>query len=495
MKINILLFFACITYSTLVVGQGMSKEQVDKQAKFIQALSENAIGRHDKGIKTLEELYKEDRTNSEIAFELAKAYAETNEPILVDKYAQIAIKYTPENLWYSLFYGEYLMKNNQPKAAIVYFRKLIDIEPNNESHYDRLARAHNFIKEYKEGLQVYEAMEQKFGPIPDIIMEKFKAYDFLKDYDNAIGQIKRLTEKYPNNEDYHLILAETYLNAGKIDLSMQSFKRVLDIDPSNTQANLALLGTGSDAENENLYLRSLLPIIENPSINIDAKVKELLPYIQNLAKGKDFELKDALIEAGDRMVQTHPTEAKAYAAYADILYNSGNIKAAIKQYEKTLTLDNKVFLVWEQLLYSLDETDEHDKLLNKSEECLDYFPNQASAFYFHAKALTYKKKYEEANDTYDEAMRIAGSNIIMKSTILAGKAYNYITKGDLTKAKETIDQSLKISEEKNPVSYHILGNYYEAKNDIKKAIVNWEKSIQMGNNSPKLIAKVEANKS
>lgn len=495
MNINSITLFILLVSSTIVSGQGMTKEQVSQQSQFIEAKSQNAIGRYDKGTKILEELYKEDRTNSDIAFELAKAYAETDEPTLVDKYAQIAIKNTPSNPWYSLFYGEYLMKNNQPESAINYFNNLKDIEPNKDEHYDRLARAYNYIKDYKKAISVYDQMEQKFGAIPEIIMQKFKAYDLLQDYDNAIAQVSRLVQKYPTNEDYLLVQAESYLTAGKKQLAMEAFKQVLEIDPSNTQANLALLGTGDKTENENLYLRSLLPIIDNPSINIDAKVKELLPYIQNLAAGKDLELKDALIEAGDRMIQTHPTDAKAFAAYADILYNSGNIKAAVKQYEKTITLDDNVFAVWEQLLYSLDELEEHDKLLIKSEECIDYFPNQAVGFYFHGKALTYINKYDDANETLDEALKIAGSNMILKSTILAGKGYNYITKGDLVRAKESIDKSLQIADNRNPVSYQALGNYYEAKKDIKKAISNWEKSIEMGNNSPKLIAKVEANKS
>jgi tetratricopeptide (TPR) repeat protein len=489
--LTILIFAFC---GSALTGQ-ITQEEVNKEAKFIEAKRENIIGRYDKGIDILTDLYKDDRSNSEIAFELAKAYKVTNEHELVEKYGQSAIKNDPSNIWYQLFFGDYMMERNQPETAIKSFKKIVEYAPNDPQNYDRLAKAYIVVKDYKQASSTYDALEKKIGSTVDVIMNKFRTYDLAGDYTNAKAQINRLTTKYPKVEDYWLITAQVELNAGNISEAKAAYKKVLEINPNNSEANVAMLGEGTPTENENTYLRALIPIIENPSISIDAKIKELLPYVENLAKGQDLELKDALIQAGDRLVQTHNNEPKATALNGDILYNTGNIKAAIKQYEKTIELDDSVFPVWEQLMYALEEEEDYDKLVKVSEEAMDYYPNQAMALYFHGIGLSKKGSHSDAKEILSEAIIIAGKRKVVESTIYNALASNAIDAKNYVEAKEFIDKSLSISDNKNPLTFEVLGDLHYAQKNLKEAIDNWEKSSNMGNTSTKLSNKIEANKS
>jgi tetratricopeptide (TPR) repeat protein len=488
-------FIVLFSFSFLMHGQEITTETVSKESKFIEAKREILIGRYDKGIEILQKLYEEERTNGEVAFELAKAHKAMDQPTMVEKFATTAIKNDPDNLWYQLWYGDYMMEVNRPETAIGAFQKMVEIDPRDPQNYDRLAKAYILVKNYSKAAETYDKMEEVVGSTVDIIMNKFRTYDLMGDYERSVSEIKRLTHKYPVVEDYWLILAQVELKAGNQEKAEAAYKKVLEINPNNSEANLAMLGQGTELENENAYLRSLLPIINNPSIGIDAKVKELLPYVENLAQGKNIELQDALLEAGDRLVQTHNNEAKATALFGDILYNTGNLPAAIKQYEKTLILNDNVYPVWEQLMYALEETEDFDRLRAVSTDALDFYPNQAMVYYFNGVALAKTETYDVARDIMEEGLMVSGNNKVIRSTMLNGLAYSALISNNLEDSRRWLDQSLEVSEGNNPLSIELLGDLYQAEGNTEAALEQWEKSKKMGNNSNKLNAKIEANKS
>ncbi len=493
MKLFSILLFSLV-YTPIVLCQQTTTEDVKFETRYIDALRERSIGREDKAAKILEELYKSDRTNGEIAFELAKTYSKLNEVELVDKYAQKAIQSSPNNIWYCEFYGDFLMMNNRPEEAIEYFNQMVEIDPNEDRHYDRLTKAWITISNYSKAIEVLDQRESTFGPTKEIILEKFKTFDEGEHYNEAILQLDRLINLYPETERFLIMKANVQIKNQQEDQALNTYKKVLTINPSNSEANLALLGQGSDVENENAYIRALLPIINNRTIDVDSKVKELLPYINNLSVGKDQALSDALLEAGDRLIQTHPDQAKAHAAYADILYHTGNLQASIKQYEKTIELNDNIYVVWDQLMYALLEDEQYEKLVQVSEDCMDLFPNQVSALYHHGYGLMYSKRHEDASEILDEALMVSGKNNVLKSTVYVAIATNNLLQEKLELAKYNIDLALKVSDNKNPLAIELLGDYYLAIGNDKEAVTNWERSLKMGNQNTKLIQKIEDNR-
>ena len=75
----------------------------DPEEKFTNAQREMLIGRPDKAISIYEELYRENRENAAVAFELAKAYYQKKDLLLTEKYAKLATEKAPTNRWMAAF--------------------------------------------------------------------------------------------------------------------------------------------------------------------------------------------------------------------------------------------------------------------------------------------------------------------------------------------------------------------------------------------------------
>jgi tetratricopeptide (TPR) repeat protein len=412
----------------------------------------------------------------------------------VEKYAKVAITAEPNNEWMSAFFANYLLENNRPESALSIYQKLITTHPQNSEYYLRSVDCHMLSKKYQEAVTVYNLMEKNCGSSAEINLSKYELFEKLNNNNAALQELSILTKKYPENKNYLKLKARYFTKNNKTIEALETYKKVLAIDPEDTDANLAVLSKGEAKEKPNAYLMSLLPIVGNPSIDIDVKVKELLPYVKNLAQGNNLELKNALVELSEKLVNTHPNEAKAYSMYGDILINIGDLQGAIAKYEKTLKLNNKVFAVWEQLLYAYLETNDNQNLIKYSNQALDLFPNQAIVYYFASIAATNNKNIKEGISNAEEGILVAGGNKVNTSKLNTALALAQLTNKDYSSALSSIDKAMVLSENKNSFAVEIQGDVFAAQGDQAKAIVAWKKSFDMGNKSKSLNQKLNSYK-
>jgi tetratricopeptide (TPR) repeat protein len=478
---------------TLTSSPAIDKQEIEvnTEEKFADAQREMFVGKIDKAIKLYEELYAEDRTNSSIAFELVKAYAVKKDFFQVEKFANTALTNSPNNKWMLEYIAGYMFDNNRPGTAFNHYQKLMTLEPKEKVHYENAVNS--LLKQDKttEAIAIYNTMELKLGPLPEIYMKRYELNEMLKNDVAALKELDYLVNKYPENIKYLKTKARFLTKKNNIPEAMNLYKKVLAIDSEDTDANLAVLSKGEEKAKPNAYLMSLLPIITNQSINIDVKVKELLPYIQNLSKGDDLEVKTALLDLGDKLVLTHPDEAKAYSTHGDILMLTGDVASATTKYEKTLKLNNKNFAVWEQLMYGYLEIQNYEALSKISTSALDLFPNQAINYFFSSLCNTNKKNYIEGISIAEEGLIVSGGNKVSSAKIQAALGLAFIGKKEFDKAQLAIDKAIEISEGKYAFAYETLGDLYNAKGNSAKAKENWLKSSQLGNKSKQLMLKIQ----
>ena len=75
------------------------KKNLEFQEFFFNALSEKAIGNHQKAIQNLEEANQLISNNKAVLFELSKNYLSLNKPFEATGFANQALEKDPENLW------------------------------------------------------------------------------------------------------------------------------------------------------------------------------------------------------------------------------------------------------------------------------------------------------------------------------------------------------------------------------------------------------------
>jgi tetratricopeptide (TPR) repeat protein len=483
-----------ITAFQLVYGQidqrTKTEEAVNYEEKFANARREMLIYRYDRAITILEELYKEDRTNAAVCFELAKAYLEKKDQLLVEKYLKAAIANAPTNVWYMQFQADLSKEAGNFAEALVQYQKMYSLQPKNLEFYLEAITCLTKLQRYKEAILEYDKIENAIGPDAEMYMRRFELYAKLGAKADALKQLDFLIGKYNLETKYLKAKARYLIDIGKEDEALDLFKKILAIDPEDTDANLAILSKGNEKDKPNAYLMALLPIISNTSIDIDAKVRELLPYVQRLAAGQDSELARSLKEVVEKLVVAHPTEAKAYSIAGDIYMSSGDVDGAIIKYEKTLKLNNKVFAVWEQLMYGYNDKMDYNALLTTTTKALDIFPNQSMVYYFNGLALSNLKKYQDAKSIAQEGIMVSGKNEVALSKMHTALATALIGLRDYEGATTALETALRLSGNKNAIAYEVYGDLYMAKNDSKLAQEYWKKSELLFNKSKSLYQKL-----
>jgi tetratricopeptide (TPR) repeat protein len=406
-------------------AKNVSSDANSREEAFIDAQKDIYIGRADKALEKLEELYKADRTDAAVAFELAKLYAAKKDLLQFEKYAKVTETYAPKNQTMLEYATNFYLENGKFAQAEAGLNKLIQLNPTNKNNFFKTVNL--YIKQGKtnDALTLLDSHEAKFGKSLETSKQKYELYLMNRQYDKMITEKAFITRKNPSDKNILKQTASHYISINENDMAIAEYKKVLAIDPEDVEANLAILGKGTPKDKPNAYLMSLVPLITNTSMDIDPKIKELSAYIKNLANGGNQEVKTTLEDLVHKLVQAHPNEAKAYAISGDVLMLNGKTDEAILKYEKTLTLNNKVYAVWEQLMYGYLEQNRYDDLYKTAIKSIDFYPNEAANFFFASLGASSKNLHKEALELAEEGMIVSGGNVaaVVKLKTALAKAY------------------------------------------------------------------------
>jgi len=467
-----------------------TEAQIAVQDKYVEAKKYVLIGRFEKAEEILSNLYKEDRNNAAIAMELSKVYSYLDDPYNQLKYAEKSYQNASSNEYVVANYAKICMDQQKYDSAIEALTKLVKSAPKNEEYTDHLATAYLNIDDASSAIKAYNAIEANIGITENVSRRKYEIYEILGNDKDALNELIKLADTYPYQVRYMHNVASYYTKIGKAKKALEVYRKILAVDVNDPEANIAITTASTGEGDDNNYLRSLAPLIENKTIPVDRKVLELVPYVDQLNKKYDQELADALVMLSDKISLNHPSEAKAHALKGDILMASGNIKGAAKAYEKTISINDKIFSVWEGWMEALAKTEDHAKLKSVATDVLDLFPNKPSAYMHYGRAHTLSNDATEAIDLLQEGLMVSGKDIYSKSNIQAELGRAYAAKKDYDKALEAIAQALDISQNQNALAFEIQGDIYKAKGDNGKAKESWKKAQKAGNQSKALTKKI-----
>lgn len=488
------LFISVVGNSQIKEGVTYTEDEIAVQDKFVEAKKFTLIGRFEKAEEILKQLYNQDRKNSAIAMELSKVYGYLEDPYSQAKYAKTAYENASNNEYVLINYANICMQQEKFVDAIPILQQLVILDKTSEVYSDKLATAYLQTNNANSAIETYSNLEEQIGINENISRRKYEIYEILGKKNKALAELEKLSEAYPNEISYLHNLASYYNKLGKEEKALDVYRQILQIDIDDASANMAITAASTGGGDDNNYLRSLSPIIENQSIPVDRKILELVPFVDQLNTNYDKELADVLIMLSDKITINHPKEAKSFALYGDVLIAANRPKDAIKAYEKTLTLDDKNYLVWEGLMEAYSETNDDQNLLRVSTEALDFFPNKASAYMYYGRANTGIKNYTEAIDVLNEGIFVSGKDIYNKSNILAELGRAYAGKNNIETAETNILKALEISNNKNGLALELYGDLLYQKGDIEGALLQWKKAQSAGVKSTNLAQKIELKK-
>ena len=513
----------------------ISEEEVHMQDKYMAAVVQQQIGKLEGASKLYLEVLDKNPKCDGCAFQLSRLYDNMGENQKSIDYAKKAAALDPKNKWYQIQLAESFEKIGKDKDAIEVYRNLIQqngFETGlSEDMYFRLAHAYVRISEPAKAIKVLEELEKKMGIDEDITDKKRLTYEVMNEPKKAAQELKKLADAYPHVISYQHQAAEYYLKLDDKATATAFYQQILKNDPNDSKARLALATkqppsvSNTSASAEVNSLNSLKDIFQKSDIQIDEKIKTILPYAIKIADGKDKALAAAGLQLAEILEQAHPTEAKSYSLLGDMLYYNGRPNEALVKYKKCLELNKSVFAVWEQKMYTEDELGLYDDLLKTSETASDLFPNQAIAFYFNGIAnekkahydaaaasleqvilmsakkpplkldalvllgVTYAKSkhYAQSDKVFEDALKLNNQSpiaMIRYANALAGR------EGLGDKAKQLADAAIKMTAESDPSVLEGFGDYLYKSGDKSKAVTYWQKAKEQGSKSAVLDKKI-----
>ncbi len=491
-----IIVFAAVTYAS---GQQedlrKSEDDIRIEDKFVHARLLMASGKKADAIKMLDTLRRSSPPSAAILFELAKLHHEAKDLNQTENHLKSALKLEPDNYWIRKFEIDFNKELGRYDLALSSAKHLMAVYPLRPDIYDEAVSLCIKANDLPGALNILDQKEKNLGWSDGIYLKKAEILDNAGKIDEAVAVLNTLAGKYPGQVKYLRLIAKMLHSNDRVADAEPYLRKIVELDPDDADARLGLMLIKGKSESRQDFFAGLSPMISNPDAPIELKVKELMPYVEKHATAGDTLLGRQLITLCDKLVIAHPGDARAHALYGDVLKNNGEHTAAIRQYEKTLKLNNKNFLVWEQLMISLEKTGNFEQLTAISAQAMDFFPNQAVSYYFAARCLVEKKEYKKAIDLLDEASMISASNPYVMSKVSYAQALIEYRKNNLALAMEALTRSLEISKNQNAEAMELRGDIFRDKNNMAEAVKSWTEAIKLGGDKKTLTAKVTSIKS
>ncbi len=445
----------CSTFITLSSQTRPTSEQVNIERKLIDGKKYTILGEWDKAEALFRAVLSEDVQNSVACYELSRTLSASGKESEALTYIQKAIRIDPENEWYLLMEADIHEKAGDLHATMAMYDRLIALKPDKGYFYEMQISFCKKTGEQERLLKLLDSYEELRGVNETITRTRFETLDAMGRTDEALAALQKLTDAFPFNTDYKFLSASYAKKTGQEEKAKQYYKDILAIDPENSRAKLAMASSEKLDGDDIGYLQSIAPVITNPGVEIDVKLRELIPYVVDLSTTRDSVMGQTLLGLIQQLVKTHPNEAKSFAIQGDVLSIMGNEKEAIDSYTKSTSLNGSVYAVWEQLLALLMTTRSYDALIKQATLAIDNFPNQAYLYYAAGFGLYKKEQYDKAIGQLNEALIMTGRNAVQKISVYNILGLTYDELGDLEKSSLAFESALSI----DPKSAETLAHY------------------------------------
>jgi len=442
-------------FAQTIVGEKNKLSEAQKtkaEMFFYEGLRLKALGDYRTAVINFDKVIAIDPNQAAAFYELSQMYLEMKTPETAFIYALKATTLDPKNEWYLIAAAETSEKSGNYLKAEKFYQALIVLKPAHIENYFSLANMQLARKKYKEALRTYDILSKKLGVTEELAIQKEKIWLKLNKVPKALAEIQTLIDRYPKEPKYYLLLADIFVANNTPDKAFAIYQKVLQLDSNNGYAQLELAEYYRIKKQEPMAMRYLYVAFKNPQINIDHKVSILAPYFSVI--GKQSQRKRAL-ELASFLIVAHPAEAKAFAIYADLLYQDKQLDSAKIIYLQTIALDKSVFAVWQNLLLLQAETQDYNGLLKTSNQAIELFPNQNFVFYLNAAAKYQAKDYAAAAVAYHQALAITFDNKEMQAQIYSGLGDVYNELKEYAKSDSFYNASLALK----PDEVFVLNNY------------------------------------
>ncbi len=427
--------------------------ELEFTSTFIEANQQNTIGNLEASANLYRKCLKIEKKSAAANFALAKVLLNQNKKEEAYEHAEKAFEYEPSNIWYGILKVELCRQLGKGQEYIQTLEKLIKENPDRNELKMDLATAYSFLGKTDQSFKLYESIEKQIGITKSVSMEKYKLYMDMGKSKEAEKALLELIKSQPKSIDNLRILASFYYNDGREIESVEIYEKILAINPNDAETHFELYDYYQIRQNEEKAYHHLKIAFASPQVVIDKKVKLLFGFYGS--SENDPKLKSMVFEMLDILVEVHPENAKAYSVYGDFHFRDKKYKEAQEMFEKAVAIEPNKYLIWRQIIVIDSELSDYAKMLDHSQQALDFFPTQPELYWFKGIAAIQTKEFDTAVKALKGGLSYVVDNNDMKSQFYStlGDAYNGAK--DYKNSDESYEKSLQY----NANNSYVLNNY------------------------------------
>jgi predicted Zn-dependent protease len=420
---------------------------------YSEGLRQKMLGNPDLAIQNFQRCIDIEQVSGSSFYELGLLYSDKKDYSAAAGYARNAWKRDPSNKWYGLLLIQALMMQGNPGDCVPVYRELQKLEPGSEDFLTGEIEALILAKQEKEALK-------RIAKLPD--EEEIQRWGVVrqKDIYLADNQFDKGTKTLldwlkDHTEDYEIrgILAEAFASKGMKTEAEEQYAILKKQDPENPAVSFSLGQFYFQTGRKELALEEFMQGFRSPDINPLIKIEIIKSFITG--QQQQQKLDESVVKLIRLVYQVDKGNPAVDELYANYLYSDEKLKEAEPLYRQLTRTDPGNFIVWQNLLFILNEGRRFNEILSVSDSALVYFPGQGLFHLFKGMAAIEKKDYPVAIAALNKGLSIPGQNADIVKQFYMSLAEALFRSGNSTEAFRNYDRMLVLE----PENVMVLNNY------------------------------------
>ena len=486
LRLIIIITFFC---PLLLNAQAEVGEKAKEEARFIDGSTQLILENYEEAKNIFQSLHKADKNNSAICFQLSRSLNGLKLKREALDFARKTVTLDATNPYYFEYLIDLLLEEGQLEDAKVYAEQLYLIEPSKDSYFNNWMSILNAIEDYQG---ILDALDQKIktqGSTHDLLLKKAGMYLRLNKPKKAEESLSLAEQKYPKEPEVGIQYIAFLFSQGKDSKAEEKVDQFLLRFPAKKGALMEIPSVKNylipESESQS---NPILLIVEASNLDLDQKIKTLIPYLTKLANGAESRLTNNFLEALPKLESQHPQEAKVYAISGDVYFFAEQYDKAVQAYENCLSLKKNILPVWDNLLYAQYQLGNKQTMLTQAENALDYFPNQALIWHYYCLALLTNHRYEDAIYELDSYSFLIQTDKFQQFNAYTIKCQALFELGQYQKAQEALNMAKQLNPDDALVRIMDLRLDAQDLSSIKEVKKSLEQNTELKNHPTYILA-------
>ena len=245
---------------------------------FLEAMMERMKGHHDAAFNLLGHCLEIDSTASEAYFFMAQYLVEMKQTDRALAYFKRALELEPDNTDYMETLAQAYVSMGQYAEAATVVERLYDRMKSRQDLLEMLYNLQLQQREYEKAIDVLNRIETIDGKSERLSLMKSGLYLKLNDYDAGLREMRELSRQYPNDLNYRTLYANTLLMGARSgheqlrEEARQLLDEVLREEPDNYKAQVTLRSYYVETDDSTKADSLTRAILLNPATSTEDRV-------------------------------------------------------------------------------------------------------------------------------------------------------------------------------------------------------------------------------